>query len=484
MAYSYTEKKRIRKSFAKRAAVPDAPFLLATQIDSFADFLQAETPAGERENRGLQAAFTSIFPISSHSGNARLEFVEYMLGEPVFDVKECQQRGLTFASPLRARVRLVIMDREAPKDTIKEVKEQEVYMGEIPLMTDTGSFVINGTERVIVSQLHRSPGVFFEHDRGKTHSSGKLLFSARIIPYRGSWLDFEFDPKDYLYFRVDRRRKMPVTILLRAIGMNSEEILNTFHDFDEFHLAADSVCFDLVPERLKGEVARFEITAPDGKVIVAKDKRITARHLRELEQAGVTSMTVPDDFILGRVVAHDIPDAATGELLARANDEITEDLLAKLRAAKVEKLVTLYVNDLDRGAYISQTLRIDETIDEWTAKVAIYRMMRPGEPPTEDAVENLFRGLFYSEERYDLSTVGRMKFNRRAYPSTVDEKAPDWLKRFYAQIGPRGEEGSGVLSKDDILAVIGVLVELRNSRGDIDDIDHLGNRRVRSVGEL
>ncbi|MDR1064042.1 MAG: DNA-directed RNA polymerase subunit beta [Azoarcus sp.] len=484
MAYSYTEKKRIRKSFAKRAAVLDAPFLLATQINSFADFLQAETPPGKRENRGLQAAFTSIFPISSHSGNARLEFVEYMLGEPVFDVKECQQRGLTFASPLRARVRLVIMDREAPKETIKEVKEQEVYMGEIPLMTETGSFVINGTERVIVSQLHRSPGVFFEHDRGKTHSSGKLLFSARIIPYRGSWLDFEFDPKDYLYFRVDRRRKMPVTILLRAIGMSQEEILHAFHDFDEFYLAADNVGFDLVPERLRGEVARFDIAAPDGSLIVAKDKRITARHIRELDQAGVTSMAVPDDFILGRIIAHDIPDEATGELLARANDEITEDLLAKLRTGGVKKLITLYVNDLDRGTYISQTLRIDETIDEWTAKVAIYRMMRPGEPPTEDAVENLFRGLFYSEERYDLSTVGRMKFNRRAYPVAVDEKAPDWLKRFYAQAGVRGEEGSGVLSKDDILAVIGVLVELRNSRGDIDDIDHLGNRRVRSVGEL
>ncbi|MDR0633942.1 MAG: DNA-directed RNA polymerase subunit beta [Azoarcus sp.] len=484
MAYSYTEKKRIRKSFAKRAAVPDAPFLLATQIDSFADFLHADTPPGERENQGLQAAFTSIFPISSHSGNARLEFVEYMLGEPVFDVKECQQRGLTFASPLRARVRLVIMDRDAPKETIKEVKEQEVYMGEIPLMTETGSFVINGTERVIVSQLHRSPGVFFEHDRGKTHSSGKLLFSARIIPYRGSWLDFEFDPKDYLYFRVDRRRKMPVTILLRAIGMSPEEILRTFHDFDEFHLAADNVGFDLVPERLKGEVARFDLVAPDGTLIVAKDKRITARHIRELDKAGVTSMTVPDEFVLGRVVVRDIPDPATGELLARANDEITEELLAKLRAGGVTELTTLYVNDLDRGAYISQTLRIDETVDEWTAKVAIYRMMRPGEPPTEDAVENLFHGLFYSEERYDLSTVGRMKFNRRAYPLTVDEKAPEWLKRFYAQVGQLGEEGPGVLSKEDILAVIGVLVELRNSRGDVDDIDHLGNRRVRSVGEL
>ncbi len=484
MAYSYTEKKRIRKSFAKRAAVLDAPFLLATQIESFAAFLQAETPPESRANQGLQAAFTSIFPISSHSGNARLEFVQYMLGEPAFDVKECQQRGLTFASPLRARVRLVIMDREAPKETVKEVKEQEVYMGEIPLMTNTGSFVINGTERVIVSQLHRSPGVFFEHDRGKTHSSGKLLFSARIIPYRGSWLDFEFDPKDYLYFRVDRRRKMPVTILLRAIGMNPEEILEVFHDFDSFHLSGETTHFELVADRLRGEVARFDIVDPNGKLIVARDKRITAKHIRELDQAGVKTMAVPDDFVLGRVLAKNVADPETGELLARANDEITEDLLGKLRDAGVRDLLTLYINDLDRGGYISQTLRIDETADQWAAKVAIYRMMRPGEPPTEEAVEALFQGLFYAEERYDLSTVGRMKFNRRAYPEKIDDRTPGWLKRFYENVGPHGEEGLGVLANEDILAVIGVLVELRNGRGEIDDIDHLGNRRVRSVGEL
>ena len=484
MAYSYTEKKRIRKSFAKREAVLDAPFLLATQIESFAEFLQADTPPGVRNNQGLQAAFNSIFPISSHSGNARLEFVQFMLGEPAFDVKECQQRGLTFASPLRARVRLVIMDREAPKDTIKEVKEQEVYMGEIPLMTTTGSFVINGTERVIVSQLHRSPGVFFEHDRGKTHSSGKLLFSARIIPYRGSWLDFEFDPKDFLYFRVDRRRKMPVTILLRAIGLTPEDILATFHDFDNFKLENEGAQFELVPDRLRGEVARFDIVTPDGKIIVARDKRITSKHIREIDQAGVKTIGVPDDFVLGRVIANDIADPETGEVLARANDEITEELLDKLRLAGVTDMRTLYINDLDRGGYISQTLRIDETADQWAAKVAIYRMMRPGEPPTEDAVEGLFKGLFYAEERYDLSSVGRMKFNRRAYPEKIDDKAPAWLKRFYERVGAHGEDGPGVLVNEDILAVIGVLVELRNGRGEIDDIDHLGNRRVRSVGEL
>ncbi len=484
MAYSYTEKKRIRKSFAKRTAVRDVPFLLATQIDSFVSFLQAEIAADKRQNEGLQAAFTSIFPIASHSGNARLEFVQYMLGEPAFDVKECQQRGLTYAAPLRARVRLVILDRDAPKETIKEVKEQEVYMGEIPLMTTTGSFVINGTERVIVSQLHRSPGVFFDHDRGKTHSSGKLLFSARVIPYRGSWLDFEFDPKDCLFFRVDRRRKMPATILLRAIGMGPEEILESFHDFDTFRLGADNVEFEVVPDRLRGEVARFDIAAADGKLIVARDKRITAKHIRELDQAGIKTINVPEDFLLGRVIARNLVDAETGEIIARANDEITEDLLGKLRDAGIAELRTLYVNDLDRGAYISQTLRIDETADQWAARVAIYRMMRPGEPPTEDAVEALFQGLFYSEERYDLSGVGRMKFNRRAYPETVDDRAPGWIKRFYESVGQRSEEGPGTLSNEDILAVIGVLVELRNGRGEIDDIDHLGNRRVRSVGEL
>jgi DNA-directed RNA polymerase subunit beta len=464
MAYSYTEKKRIRKSFAKSDAVLHVPFLLATQLESYTQFLQAEVFPAQRRNQGLQAAFTSIFPISSHSGNARLEFVHFMLGEPAFDVKECQQRGLTFASPLRARVRLVIMDKEAPKDTIKEVKEQEVYMGEIPLMTTTGSFVINGTERVIVSQLHRSPGVFFEHDRGKTHSSGKLLFSARIIPYRGSWLDFEFDPKDYLYFRVDRRRKMPVTILLKSIGMNNEQILASFFEFDTFHLAKKGVEFSLVPERLRGEVAKFDISDAKGKVIVTKDKRITAKHIRELAEAGIKQIAVPEDFVTGRVLGTNLIDPETGEILANANDEITDDLLGKLTAAGVAEIKTLYVNDLDRGAYISSTLRTDETADQWAARVAIYRMMRPGEPPTEDAVEALFHGLFYSEERYDLSSVGRMKFNRR--------------------VGRDELEGSGTLSNQDIIDVIRILVELRNGRGEIDDIDHLGNRRVRSVGEL
>ena len=464
MAYSFTEKKRIRKSFAKRESVLQVPYLLTTQLESFAAFLQEFTPPNARKNEGLQAAFTSIFPIESHSKNARLEFVSYSLGMPPFDVKECQQRGLTLAAPLRAKVRLTIMDKEASKPTIKEVKEQEVYMGEIPLMTTTGSFVINGTERVIVSQLHRSPGVFFEHDRGKTHSSGKLLFSARIIPYRGSWLDFEYDAKDYLYFRVDRRRKMPVTIVLKALGFTVEQILKEFFEFDTFHISKNGVEFELKPERMRGETARFDITTKGGKLIVAKDKRITVKHVRDMEAAGLKRLDVPEDFVIGRALARNVIDKSTGELVAGANDEITEEVLIKLREAGVESFETIYTNDLDQGSYISQTLRIDETADQLAAQVAIYRMMRPGEPPTEDSVKTLFNGLFFSPDRYDLSAVGRMKFNRR--------------------VGRTELTGANTLSPDDIVAVIKILVELRNGRGEIDDIDHLGNRRVRSVGEL
>ena len=462
--YTFTEKKRIRKSFAKRASVLPVPFLLETQLASYRAFLQADTKPDARKNEGLQAAFTSIFPISSHSGNARLEYVSFALLPPAFDVVECQQRGLTYCSALRAKVRLIIMDREAPKDTVKEVKEQEVYMGEIPLMTSNGSFIINGTERVIVSQLHRSPGVFFEHDRGKTHSSGKLLFSARVIPYRGSWLDFEFDPKDFLFFRVDRRRKMPVTTLLKAIGLTSEDILKQFFVFDTFHLGAKGSEIDFVPERLRGEMARFDIVGKGGHVVAAKDKRITARHVRELVDGGVKRIGVPNDYLLGRTLATNVIDKATGEIIAKANDEITEELLATLLEAGVAQVQTIYTNDLDMGPFIAQTLRADDTPDQYAAKVAIYRMMRPGEPPTEDAVETLFHGLFFNEDRYDLSAVGRMKFNRR--------------------VGRPELTGASTLTNEDIVAVIKILVDLRNGRGEIDDIDHLGNRRVRSVGEL
>ena len=484
MSYSFTEKKRLRKSFAKRESVQEVPYLLAMQLESYKAFLQAEIPADKRTEDGLQSTFSSIFPIVSHSGNARLDYVSYQLGAEPFDVKECQQRGLTYAAPLRVKVRLTIMDKEASKPTVKEVKEQEVYMGELPLMTENGSFVINGTERVIVSQLHRSPGVFFEHDRGKTHSSGKLLFSARIIPYRGSWLDFEFDPKDYLYFRIDRRRKMPVTTLLKALGYTSEQIINTFFDFDTFYIGPKGVEFALVPDRLRGEVAKFDILAKDGTVLVAKDKRITVKHIRDMEKAGVSKILVPQDFILGRSIANNIVDQESGEVIANANDEITESLLEKLVEAKINQVSTIYTNDLDHGDYISQTLRIDEIPDQYSARVAIYRMMRPGEPPTEESVEALFQGLFFNEDRYDLSRVGRMKFNRRVFPTKAEERQSNWMRRFYETVGARGDEGSYILSNDDILAVIGVLLELRNGRGEIDDIDHLGNRRIRSVGEL
>src|SRR5205809_1041460 len=535
MTYSLTERKRIRKSFAKRAIGQKVPFLIATQLESYTGFLQAHMPPEGRRNEGLQAAFTSIFPIVSHSGNAKLEFVSFSLGEPPFDVKECQQRGLTYASPLRAKVRLVILDKDAPKPTTKEVKEQEVYMGEIPLMTTTGSFIINGTERVIVSQLHRSPGVFFEHDRGKTHSSGKLLFSARVIPYRGSWLDFEFDPKDIVFFRVDRRRKMPVTILLKALGYTPERILKEFFAFDAFHVEPNHVLFEVVPERLRGEVARFDITDKAGKVVVAKDKRITVKHIRDMESAGIKKITATDDFILGRTLAHNVVASDTGEIIANANEEITETLLAKLREARVGKIQTLFTNDLDQGPYVSQTLRADETADLNAARVVIYRMMRPGEPPTEDAVEALFNGLFFAEERYDLSAVGRMKFNRRiGAPSesswqlrfrgiALSKEAEAELRAYFKHapelsLGKVSLEGTGAeaeaqavvdkmfhdlkakgidkgklevkveprltLSPKDIVEVIRILVELRNGRGEIDDIDHLGNRRVRSVGEL
>ena len=375
MSYNFTEKKRIRKSFAKKTSVLDIPYLLETQLTSYKEFLQKEVPAEERRNEGLQAAFESVFPITSHNGFAKLDFVEFALGTSMFDVRECQQRGLTYASPLRAKVRLILMDREASKPTIKEVKEQEVYMGEIPLITDNGSFVINGTERVIVSQLHRSPGVFFEHDKGKTHSSGKLLFSARVIPYRGSWLDFEFDPKDFLYFRIDRRRKMPITILLKALGYSDDEILAEFFGFDDFAFIKDSIEMNLVVERLRGEIARFDIKDKNGNLIVGKDKRINAKHLKDIKNAKINKIVVPPDFLLGRVVAETIVNNETGEIIVKANEEISEDHLVAFKSENIKAIKTIYVNDLDHGSYVSATLRTDDTPDRLAARVAIYRMM-------------------------------------------------------------------------------------------------------------
>jgi DNA-directed RNA polymerase subunit beta len=464
--YSFTEKKRIRRDFGKRPPILKVPFLLATQVDSYREYLQLERKAEDRLDIGLHAALKSIFPISSYSGNAALEYVSYKLGEPPFDERECRTRGLSYGAPLRVLVRLVIYDKDSPASNkaIKYVKEQEVYMGELPLMTDTGTFIINGTERVIVSQLHRSPGVFFDHDRGKTHSSGKLLYSARVIPYRGSWLDFEFDAKDGVFTRIDRRRKLPVTILLRALGMSNEEILSTFFEMNTFTLKkTEGVELDLVAERLRGETFNFDIVV--GKdVLVEAGKRITARHVRELQKAGIGALEVPDEYLHGRILGRDVVDPTTGELIAAANEEINETHLAKFREAGIERIDTLYVNDLDRGPYISNTLRIDSSRTQLEALVEIYRMMRPGEPPTKDAAQNLFQNLFFAFERYDLSAVGRMKFNRR--------------------VGRKEIIGAGTLSTSDILDVLKVLIDIRNGKGTVDDIDHLGNRRVRSVGEM
>lgn len=465
--YSFTERKRIRKNFGKQATIMEAPYLLATQIESYHRFLQTDTPSDALAEFGLNAAFKSVFPISSYSGGeATLEYISYRIGKPSFDVKECQARGLTYGAPLRVKMRLIIYDKEAAPGTsrVKNIKEQEVYMGEIPLMTDTGSFVINGTDRVVVSQLHRSPGVFFEHDKGKTHSSGKLLYAARIIPYRGSWLDFEFDPKDNLFVRIDRRRKLAATILLRALGFTTEEILELFFTNNIFHFKGESVILDLIPERLRGEIATFDIKDSEGKVIVEQGRRIAARQIRQLEQAKIKQLQFPPDYLLGKTLAKPVIDPETGEILFEVNTELTAETIKKITESDVKTIETLYTNDLDSGAYISTTLRIDPSNSQQEALVEIYRMMRPGEPPTKEAAEALFKNLFFVSDRYDLSAVGRMKFNRR--------------------LGREEILGSGTLAKEDIVDVLKALIDIRNGKGDVDDIDHLGNRRVRSVGEM
>lgn len=464
MTYSFTEKKRLRKDFGSMPGVMDIPYLLAIQLDSYRKFTQSGTPVDERGDYGLHAAFRSVFPIASYSGSAALEYVDYALGKPVFDVDECVLRGTTYACALRVKVRLIIYDKEASSKSIKDIKEQDVYMGEIPLMTGNGTFVINGTERVIVSQLHRSPGVFFDHDRGKTHSSGKLLYSARIIPYRGSWLDFEFDPKDQVFARIDRRRKLPATVLLRALGYESEDILEMFYENTTFELVDDNMAsMALVPKRLQGDMAASDIMAGD-TVIVERGRRITARHIRQLEKANIEVLSVPDEYLLGRRVAKAIIDTASGEVLLEANGEITEEVLHAFRDKGISTVETIYTNEIDCGPFISDTLAGDSTRTALEALVEIYRMMRPGEPPTKESAENLFQNMFFSADRYDLSAVGRMKFNRR--------------------LGRDEVTGSGTLDKEDIVAALTALVDIRNGKGIVDDIDHLGNRRIRSVGEM
>ena len=465
MAYSYTEKKRIRKDFGKLPQVMDLPYLLAIQMDSYRNFTQIGVPTEDRLESGLHAAFKSVFPIVSYSGNAGLEYVDYKLGKPVFDEEECKLRSVTYGCALRVRVRLMIYDKDSSYKTIKDIKEQEVYMGEIPLMTSNGTFIINGTERVVVSQLHRSPGVFFDHDKGKTHSSGKLLYSARIIPYRGSWLDFEFDPKDLVFVRIDRRRKLPATMLLRALGFTAEEMLAEFFETNTFNLLKDGTyTLDLEPSRLRGDIATFDILDKKGKVIVADGRRITARHVKELEKQKITKLAIPADYLHKRPLAKDIVNPDTGEILFECNTEINDEILEQLREAGLSSIESIYTNDLDRGSFISDTLRSDSTHTSMEALVEIYRMMRPGEPPTKESAENLFNNLFFSQDRYDLSAVGRMKFNRR--------------------LGHQEETGEGILSKEDIVGVLKVLIGIRDGKGIVDDIDHLGNRRIRSVGEM
>src|SRR5690554_1354751 len=466
MAYSYTEKKRIRKDFSKLQNVMDVPYLLAIQLDSYRGFLQEGVSKEQLRDVGLHAAFKSVFPIVSYSGNAALEYVGYRLGEPAFDVKVCIMRGITYAAPLRVKVHLIIFDRESSKAVkeIKDIKEQEVYMGEIPLMTENGTFIINGTERVIVSQLHRSPGVFFDHDRGKTHSSGKLLYSARVIPYRGSWLDFEFDAKDCVFVRIDRRRKLPATILLRALGYSTQDILETYYETNMFHLEGEEVSLELVPKRLRGELASFDILDDEGKVIAEEGRRITSRHISQLEKAGINKLVVPDEYIIGNITARPIVHPVTGEIIAECNSDITAELLEECRKAGVVQIETLYINDIDCGPFISDTLKIDTSTNELEALVEIYRMMRPGEPPTKEAAEGLFNNLFFTSERYDLSAVGRMKFNRRIRCEEIT--------------------GPGTLDKDDIVELQRTLINIGNGKGIFDDIDHLGNRRIRCVGEM
>jgi len=467
MSYSYTEKKRIRKDFSKLPNVMDIPYLLNIQLDSYRDFLQQGISRDQMRDIGLNAALKSIFPITDQNGTASLEYVSYRLGESAFDVKECISRGSTYAASLRIKMRLILFDKESGNNNkaIKDIKEQEVYMGEIPLMTDNGTFVINGTERVVVSQLHRSPGVFFDHDKGKTHSSGKLLYSARIIPYRGSWLDLEFDPKDILFARIDRRKKVHATIILRALGFDNEQILGLFYDTNIFTLKNDKFLLKLIPQHLRGEVAAFDIKDQADKILVPEGRRITARHISLLEKAGITDLEVPIEYLFGKRTAKKIVNPITGDEVIPINTELTFETLMQCEKHQIKQIETLHINDIDCGPFISDTIKADLSDDNPEKALAeIYKAMRPGEPPAKDAANILFNGLFFDSQRYDLSDVGRMKFNRR--------------------LGRKEIIGSRVLDRDDIVAVMKTLVDIRNGKGHIDDIDHLGNRRVRCVGEM
>jgi len=464
---SAASRKRLRKFFGKNIEVAEMPNLIEVQRESYDQFLQMKEPAGGRAPEGLQAVFKSVFPITDFSGQAMLEFVRYEFEAPKFDVDECQQRGMTFAAPLKVTLRLIVfeIDPDTQSKSVKDIKEQDVYMGDMPLMTANGTFVVNGTERVIVSQMHRSPGVFFDHDKGKTHSSGKLLFAARIIPYRGSWLDFEFDAKDIIYARIDRRRKLPITTLLYALGLDGEEILHTFYNKVTYTQTKDGWKTSFDPARYRGIKPTSDLVdAKTGQVVVEAGKKITPRLARKIAEDGTTHLLVRDEDLHGLFLADELVNELTGEIYAEAGDEIDEKLLESLKEAGFAELQLLDIDHINTGPYIRNTLKADKVESYEQALVEIYRVMRPGEPPTRETAEALFNGLFFDQERYDLSAVGRVKMNMR-----LDLDVPDTMR---------------VLRKEDIISVIKTLHELRDGKGEVDDIDHLGNRRVRSVGEL
>ena len=462
MAFSYTEKKRVRRSFEKISSVMDLPNLLATQLESYEHFLQRKADPLKRNNQGLELVINSIFPIESHNGLARMECTSYELGEPIYDERECKLKGITYEASLHINCDLFFIDKETEK--LKEGKSQKVYLGTVPLMTDHGSFVINGTERVVVSQLHRSPGLFFDHDKGKSHSSGKVLYGARVIPYRGSWLDFEFDAKDLVYVRIDRRRKLYASILLKALGFSNQGILECFYETEIFKVKPNNTYqLQLIPKRLMGRVTPMDISYR-GEVIVKKGERISARHIRKIESTKIKHLEYEQNSMEGLVLAKDIVDKTTGEILIECNSVIDEELLDILQTLGLKEVQTLYINDLESGPYMADTLRADSTTNDIEALVEIYRMMRPGEPPTKEAATTLFNSLFFNPERYDLSDVGRMKFNKR--------------------LGRPSIEGNSVLENEDIVDALKTLVAIRNGKEQVDDIDHLGNRRVRSVGEM
>jgi len=465
--HSFTSRKRIRKSFGTMKSATTLPNLIEVQKNSYEQFLQMFVAAKDRKGTGLHGVFKTVFPIKDFSDTATLEYVRYEFDRPKYDVDECRQRGINFAAPLRVTLRLIVwvVDEDTGAREIKDIKEQDVYMGDIPLMTENGTFVINGTERVIVSQMHRSPGVFFDHDHGKTHSSGKFLYSARIIPYRGSWLDFEFDAKDIVHVRIDRRRKLPATTILRALGMDNQQILNTFYETRHFKHSKKGWTASFVPESWRGQKLAFDLVdAKTGKVVTEAGQKLTPRALKKLAESGLKDILVPEEFILGSYVAADLINTKTGEIYAEAGDELTLNLITTLTEAGVNEIPVLAIDHVNVGAYMRNTLVADKNMTKDDALIDIYRVMRPGEPTTAEAAEALFTSLFFEQERYDLSEVGRVKMN--------------------ARLNLNHKEEVGVLTNDDIIGTIKTLVALKDGVGEIDDIDHLGNRRVRSVGEL